>query len=35
MLPFAAIAMVIHLVMGLLTFVDLEASHKYHDFAGM
>jgi len=35
MLPSGALCLMIHVVMGCLTFVDLEASHKYHDFAGV
>lgn len=34
LLPFGAICLMVHVSMGCLTFVDVDASHKYHDFAG-
>ena len=34
-LPIGAIVTMVHVVMTALTFVDLDASHKYHDFAGI
>ena len=33
-IPFVAITFIVHIVIAALTFVDLDASHKYHDFAG-
>ena len=32
--PITAIIGVIHLVIAALTFVDIDASHKYHDYSG-
>ena len=26
---------VVHIVIATLTFVDIDASHKHHDFAGI
>jgi hypothetical protein len=34
-LPIAAMVIMVHVIMSALTFVDLDASHKYHDFAGI
>ena len=34
-LPIIAIIGLIHLVIAALTFVDIDASHKYHDYSGM
>ena len=31
----AALLFCVHIVLGALTYVDLDASHKYHDFAGV
>ena len=33
--PLAALICLIHVVLIALTFVDIDASHKYHDFAGI
>jgi hypothetical protein len=32
--PLALILIIIHVVFGALTFVDRDAHHKFHDFAG-
>ena len=34
-IPFIAITFIVHVVIAALTFVDIDASHKYHDYAGM
>ena len=34
-IPFGAITFIVHIVLAALTFVDMDASHKYHDFAGV
>ena len=34
-LPIGALVIMIHVVVAALTFVDIDASHKYHDFAGI
>jgi glycerol uptake facilitator-like aquaporin len=34
-LPVGALVIMVHVIMSALTFVDLDASHKYHDFAGI
>ena len=33
--PFSALTFLIQLILVGLTFVDMDASHKYHDFAGI
>ena len=33
--PFSALTFLVQLVLVCLTFVDMDASHKYHDFAGI
>ena len=30
-----ALVLMIHIILVALTFVDMDASHKYHDFAGV
>ena len=34
-LPMTALVLMVHIILVALTFVDLDASHKYHDFAGV
>ena len=34
-LPIGALIIMVHIVITALTFVDVDASHKYHDFAGI
>ena len=34
-LPLTALILMIHVVLIALNFVDVDASHKYHDFAGV
>lgn len=34
-LPMTALVLMVHIILIALTFVDVDASHKYHDFAGM
>lgn len=34
-LPVGALIIMLHIVISALTFVDIDASHKYHDFAGI
>ena len=29
-----ALMIMIHIVISALTFIDIDAAHKYHDFAG-
>ncbi|CDW71798.1 integral membrane protein gpr180-like [Stylonychia lemnae] len=34
-LPVGSIVVAVHLVLAAMTYVDLDAHHKYHDFAGV
>jgi hypothetical protein len=34
-LPVGAILVIFHLIIAALTYVDIDASHKYHDYAGI
>jgi Rhodopsin-like GPCR transmembrane domain len=34
-LPVGSIVIVVHLVLAAMTYVDFDAHHKYHDFAGV
>ena len=34
-LPLGALLIMLHVVVTALTFIDIDASHKYHDFAGV
>lgn len=34
-LPMTALVLMVHIILVALTFVDIDASHKYHDFAGV
>lgn len=34
-LPIGMLATVAHILIAALTFADVDASHKYHDFAGI
>ena len=34
-LPMTALVLMIQIILAALTFVDIDASHKYHDFAGI
>ena len=34
-LPIGMLATVAHVLIAALTFADVDASHKYHDFAGI
>jgi len=34
-LPMTALVLVVQVLLAALTFVDIDASHKYHDFAGV
>lgn len=34
-LPIGSIVIAMHLVLGVLTYIDNEAAHKYHDFDGL
>ena len=31
----SALVLMVHIILVALTFVDMDASHKYHDFAGV
>ena len=33
--PFSALTFMVQLILCILTVVDMDASHKYHDFAGL
>ena len=33
--PMAILVLVVHIILIALLFVDVDASHKYHDFAGI
>ena len=34
-LPVGAVVVVIHLTLAAMTYVDVDAYHKYHDYAGV
>ena len=34
-LPMTALIVMVQIIVAALTFVDVDASHKYHDFAGV
>jgi hypothetical protein len=34
-LPIGAVVLVIHLTLAAMTYVDVDAYHKYHDYAGV
>ncbi len=34
-LPMTALVVMVQVIVAALTFVDIDASHKYHDFAGL
>ena len=34
-LPVGSIVIAIHLVLAAMTYIDIDAHHKYHDFAGV
>lgn len=34
-LPMTALVLMVEIILVALTFVDVDASHKYHDFAGV
>lgn len=34
-LPIITLVGMVHIIIAGLTFVDLDASHKYHDFSGL
>ena len=34
-LPIGSIVIVIHLVLAAMTYIDFDAQHKYHDYAGI
>ena len=34
-LPVGAVVVMLHIVITALTFADIDATHKYHDFAGI
>ena len=34
-LPMTALVVMVQIIVAALTFVDIDASHKYHDFAGV
>ena len=34
-LPMTCVVLLVHVVVVALTFIDIDASHKYHDFAGI
>lgn len=34
-LPVGAIVIAIHLVLAAMTYIDIDAHHKYHDFSGI
>ena len=33
--PFSALTLMVQVILTALTVVDMDASHKYHDFAGI
>jgi hypothetical protein len=34
-IPITAFTVMVHVMVSALTFVDVDANHKYHDFAGI
>ena len=34
-LPMTILVLMVHIILVALTFVDVDASHKYHDYAGI
>lgn len=34
-LPVGSVVIVIHLTLAAMTYIDFDASHKYHDYAGV
>mgnify|MGYP001567257857 len=34
-LPVGATMLAVHLVLASMTYVDMDSSHKYHDYAGV
>ena len=34
-LPVGSIVVAIHLVLAAMTYIDVDAHHKYHDYAGL
>lgn len=34
-IPTMAIVVMIHVIVSALTFIDIDATHKYHDFSGV
>lgn len=34
-IPAIILIAMVHIIIGVLTFVDIDASHKHHDFAGL
>lgn len=34
-LPVGSIVIAVHFVLAAMTYVDIDAYHKYHDFAGI
>jgi hypothetical protein len=33
--PLAALVIIVHVMLAALDYVDVDASHKYHDYAGL
>lgn len=34
-LPIGATVLALHLVLAAMTYIDVDSSHKYHDYAGV
>jgi len=34
-LPIGSIVLAVHLVLAAMTYIDIDASHKFHDYAGI
>lgn len=34
-IPIMALVVMVHVLVSALTFIDMDSSHKYHDFAGV
>jgi hypothetical protein len=34
-LPVGATVLALHLVLAAMTYIDIDSSHKYHDYAGI
>jgi glycerol uptake facilitator-like aquaporin len=34
-LPIGSVVVVVHLVLAAMTYIDFDAHHKYHDYAGV